>query len=100
MNVSESVNLESLYCNNGLLTKLTGLTDGDSTTIDKVTILIAHSNRFTSTTIDNILILLNNKGKSNGTVRLDGPGNEKRTSNSDAAVTALLGKGWSVRVNT
>ncbi len=100
MDVSENADLVSLYCNNGLLTTLTGLTYGDSITIEKVTILIAHSNRFTSTTIDNILILLDQNGKPNGTVRLDGPGNEKRTSASNAAVTALIGKGWSVRVNT
>lgn len=53
---------------------------------------------FDSSTVDDILINLNNNSVSNGTVSIANS-NSPRTNASDAAVTGLLARGWTVTVN-
>jgi len=53
----------------------------------------------TASEVDNFLIDLNNTGANNGTLNIAGT-NAARTSSSDAAVSALQSRGWSITVNT
>jgi len=52
-----------------------------------------------STEVDNFLIDLEASGASSGTLNIAG-NNAARTSSSDAAVSALQNRGWSITVNT
>jgi len=52
-----------------------------------------------STEVDNFLIDLEASGASSGTLNIAGT-NAARTSSSDAAVSALQSRGWSITVNT
>jgi len=52
-----------------------------------------------SSEVDNFLIDLEASGASSGTLNIAGS-NAARTSSSDAAVSALQSRGWSITVNT
>ena len=52
----------------------------------------------TATDVDNFIIDLNTAGGSNGTLNIAGT-NAARTTASDAAYTALIGRGWTITVN-
>jgi len=74
-------------------------TSGSFTTDYSGTEIIMQDNSLSSSEVDNFLIDLEASGASSATLNIAGT-NAARTSSSDATVSALQSRGWSITVNT
>jgi len=84
-----------LFANSGI----NSYTSGSFTTDYSSTEIRMQDNSLSSSEVDNFLIDLEASGASDGTLNIAGT-NAARTSSSDAAVSALQSRGWSITVNT